>query len=439
MYACQRILPHMNTINKILNRSDVPQRAWASNDNRPPRDTRPLGLVCYRPVTWWQRRLLAALTPLAVGQLRLIFPHGESALLVGEQDGPVAQLHYHNWRPVRRLLLNGAVGFLETYGDGDWSSPDIAALLSLASSNRLVWEHALKGGAGARLANRLLHSLRPNSVRGSRRNIAAHYDLGNDFYRLWLDDSMTYSAALFAYEGQDLAAAQHNKYRALARSLQLQPGQRVLEIGCGWGGFAEFVAREYDVQVTALTISRAQHDAAVARIQAAGLQDRVTIKLQDYRDVVGQFDAIASIEMFEAVGEAFWPVYFAQLSALLKPQGRAGLQVITIDHEDFPRYRSRVDFIQKHIFPGGMLPSLPIMDQLGQTVGLSRTDSLSFGRDYGQTLNLWRQSFLANRGALADQGYEERFLRLWEIYFCYCEAGFETGQLDVHQLIYQKS
>ncbi|MBM3602994.1 MAG: class I SAM-dependent methyltransferase [Alphaproteobacteria bacterium] len=413
-----------------------------ANDNRRLRSTG------YRPTNWWQRRLLAALTPLATGQLRLIFPHGESALLQGTanhlgESSPTpaplsAQLHFHNWRPIRRLLLEGSVGFLESYGDGDWSSPDITALLRLASENRQAWSQALQGKWWVRLINRLHHGLRRNSRSGSRRNIAAHYDVGNDFYRLWLDDTMTYSAALFESPDQALADAQRAKYRALARALQLQPGQHVLEVGCGWGGFAVLAAQEFSVTVTALTISQAQYQAAQQRIVAAGLQDRVTVRLCDYRDVVGQYDAIASIEMFEAVGEAFWPVYFTKLYQLLKPGGRAGLQIITLNHADFPRYRTQVDFIQKHIFPGGMLPSLPILNQLTATAGLRPVFDRAFGQDYARTLQHWRQAFLANRGAIRAAGYDDIFLKLWEIYFCYCQAGFETGQLDVHHLVYQR-
>jgi cyclopropane-fatty-acyl-phospholipid synthase len=428
----------------LVNFQHTPARQQKiANDNRRLRSTG------YRPANWWQRRLLAALTPLAAGQLRLIFPHGESALLIGTSshqqdshqsaDSLSAQLQFHNWRPIRRLMLEGAVGFLESYGDGDWSSPDITALLRLASENRQAWSQALQGKWWVRQINRLHHGLRRNSRSGSRRNIAAHYDLGNDFYRLWLDDTMTYSAALFEQPDQSLAEAQRAKYRALARALQLQPGQQVLEVGCGWGGFAELAAQEFGVTVTALTISQAQYQAVVQRVAEAGLQDRIIVRLCDYRDVVGQYDAIASIEMFEAVGEAFWPVYFSKLHQLLKPSGRAGLQVITIDHADFPRYRNRVDFIQKHIFPGGMLPSLTILDNLTAAVGMQPVASHSFGQDYARTLQHWRQDFLANRTAISAAGYDERFLKLWEIYFCYCEAGFQTGQLDVHHLVYQQT
>jgi cyclopropane-fatty-acyl-phospholipid synthase len=280
----------------------------------------------------------------------------------------------------------------------------------------------------------LSHAFRGNSRRGSRKNIQAHYDLGNAFYELWLDPGMTYSAALFSSQNRSLEQAQTAKYEALARSIGLEASHSVLEIGCGWGGFAEFLGGVVGAKVKAITISKAQHDWASRRIFEQGLTERVDVSLVDYRDVVGRFDRVASIEMFEAVGEAYWPTYFQKISDLLAPGGRAGLQIITIADELFDDYRARPDFIQSYIFPGGMLPSLRSLKLETAAAGLAWTGMHRFALDYALTLRAWRERFQLAWGEINAMGFDERFRRLWLYYLGYCEAGFRTGRTDVVQL-----
>jgi cyclopropane-fatty-acyl-phospholipid synthase len=292
----------------------------------------------------------------------------------------------------------------------------------------------MAGNPVIRAYNYLLHLTRKSDRQGSRKNIHAHYDLGNRFYGLWLDPSMTYSSARFEGEGQALEAAQGQKYAALARSIDLKSGQSVLEIGCGWGGFAEFAAREVGARVTAITISQAQHDYARKRLFDQGLAEKAEIRLVDYRDVQGQFDRVASIEMFEAVGEAYWPAYFEKIHQVLTPGGRAGLQIITIRDEFFDHYRSQADFIQKYIFPGGMLPSESKLREQTDRVGLDWTGVTRFGQCYADTLAQWRTRFADAWEEIRNLGFDERFRRLWMFYLAYCEAGFRTERTNVIQL-----
>jgi len=280
---------------------------------------------------------------------------------------------------------------------------------------------------------RLRHKLRANTRTGSRRNIAAHYDLGNSFYAQWLDPSMTYSAACFETGEEELTTAQTNKFDSLAAILDLQPSDHVLEIGCGWGAFAIHIASRYGCRVTALTVSPSQAEWAREKVAEAGLSDRIEIRLQDYRDVTGQFDKIASIEMFEAVGEEYWPVFFESLSARLRPGGLAGLQVITIEDQRFESYRRNPDFIQMRIFPGGMLPSVGAFTQAASAVGLTLDHARMFGADYAETLKRWRESFEAAWPEIVPLGFDERFRRLWRYYLCYCEAGFRAQTISVGQ------
>jgi cyclopropane-fatty-acyl-phospholipid synthase len=284
-----------------------------------------------------------------------------------------------------------------------------------------------------RWLDRLRHRLRPNSRRGSRHNIAAHYDISNAFYGCWLDGAMTYSSALFRDGGETLEAAQLAKYHNLAHLLGLKPGQHVLEIGCGWGAFAIIAAKDYGCRVTAVTLSREQQAFAVQRVRAEGLESRVEVRLQDYRDVDGVFDRIASIEMFEAVGEAFWPAYWGVVRQRLKPGGVAALQVITIADDRFARYRRGADFIQCHVFPGGMLPSPSALRAEIAAAGLTLTDEERFGASYARTLEIWRQRFEAAWPEIRAHGFDERFRRLWLYYLAYCEAGFRTAAIDVAQ------
>jgi cyclopropane-fatty-acyl-phospholipid synthase len=367
------------------------------------------------------------------GRMRVRLPDGHM-LALGDGQGPEAELTAHDLRFARRVLMSGDIGFAEGFMAGEWGSPDLAALLTLLSANADRLMRVITGSPLAQAAHWFMHVTRANTRAGARRNIHAHYDLGNRFYSAWLDSTMTYSSARFAAAGQDLSEAQRNKYRALAQHLELERGDEVLEIGCGWGGFAEIAAGEYGARVTALTISEAQHDFARQRIEKAGLADQVEIRLQDYRDVEGAFDKVASIEMFEAVGERYWPAYFNKIAEVLKPGGKAALQIITIREDLFEAYRKRADFIQRYIFPGGMLPSLDRLRGEVERAGLAWRRLEAFGQSYADTLAEWRRRFTAKWEEIRPLGFDEKFKQLWAFYLSYCEAGFRSGRTDVVQL-----
>jgi cyclopropane-fatty-acyl-phospholipid synthase len=371
------------------------------------------------------------------GALVIDLPDRAGAIRLGA--GREARLSLHNWRALRRVLLSGDVGFAQGYLAGDWDTPDLAELLGGLARN---YEGLAAGLRGPRLSawvsnalQGLLHGLNRNTRAGSRRNILAHYDLGNAFYELWLDPSMTYSSALFAEAGENLQAAQDRKYARLAELAGVGPGDRVLEVGCGWGGFAEHAALQAGAEVTAITLSPAQQAYAEARLARSGAAASTKVRQQDYRAVEGRFDAVVSIEMFEAVGEAYWPDYFRMLHERLKPGGRAALQVITLREDLFDDYRRRPDFIQLHVFPGGMLPTESRLRAEAARAGLTVAPQswLAFGQDYARTLALWRERFEAAWPQIAGQGFDERFRRLWRYYLAYCEAGFRTGRTDVVQ------
>jgi cyclopropane-fatty-acyl-phospholipid synthase len=369
------------------------------------------------------------------GSLDVVDPHGRRHAFPGKTPGTHATLELRDWAVCADILRRGDIGFAETYFNGRWDSEDLTALLTLAAFNQQVIERALHGSWWATLAYRIRHLLRANTRSGSRRNIHAHYDLGNDFYRLWLDRGMTYSAALFAGDpGRSLEAAQTAKYQRILERLDVQPGDRILEIGCGWGGFAEHAAATRGCRVTGVTVSQAQLDYARARIAARGLQHLVELRLCDYRDLDGQFDHAVSIEMFEAVGERYWPRYFHALRERLAPGGRALVQTITIAESKFDRYRSGTDFIQQYIFPGGMLPSPSRFVEAAAAAGLLAGEQLRFGPDYAETLNRWHRGFMRASAAVEALGFDARFMRLWRFYLSYCEAGFHAGSTDVMQV-----
>ncbi|WP_445678706.1 class I SAM-dependent methyltransferase [Radicibacter daui] len=380
---------------------------------------------------WFTRRALhALLATLQAGRLTVHLPDGSRLDHAGRDAGPEAMLILHNWRPLRRLLIGGDTGFAEAYMEGDWTSPDLMALLELAARNIGALNDRLGGLWPLRLARRLAHLARPNSRSGSRRNIAAHYDLGNAFYAEWLDERMLYSAALYSDSGQTLEAAQAAKLARIRELLAVPAGARVLEIGCGWGALAADIGAE-GAHVTGLTLSREQHAHARAVMEKAGLQERVDIRLQDYRDVSGRFERIVSIEMIEAVGEAYWPTYFARLRECLAPGGRVVLQAITIAPERFEGYRRSADFIQSYVFPGGMLLTEGAIAEQGLEAGLKLVAKENFGIGYALTLADWRRRFHAAWPRIARLGFDERFRRLWDYYLCYCEAGFRAGTIDV--------
>jgi cyclopropane-fatty-acyl-phospholipid synthase len=373
---------------------------------------------------------------LKVGSLELRLPDGSSRLFRGAEPGPHATLVLKNGRVARRYLTGGGVGFAEGYIEGDWDTPDLATLLEVLSRNEDAWGESYFGGIGRRWLRRAQHLLfRANTRRGSRKNIYAHYDLGNAFFAAWLDPSMTYSSALFRTDSADLEEAQRAKYRQLAELIALGPGHRLLEIGSGWGAFAVTAAKEFGAKVTSITVSKAQAEYARARVFREGLAERVEILLEDYRDVKGRFDRIASIEMFEAVGERFWPTYFRSLRERLAPDGRAGLQLITIADRYFEAYRQNVDFIQAYIFPGGMLPSPGALALETCRAGLATESEVTFGQSYARTLALWNDRFQAAWPKVREQGFDERFRRLWTYYLAYCEAGFRTRSIDVLQTV----
>ena len=369
------------------------------------------------------------------GRLTVLLPGGARHLLEGRRPGPSATLDIRDYRFARRVLASGDIGFAEGYMVGEWETPDLSGLLEALARNQDNFRRLTGGHPLMKAIHWLSHRMNRNSRSGSRKNIHAHYDLGNAFYAAWLDASMTYSSARFPDRRLPLEAAQREKYAALARSMDLRPDQSVLEIGCGWGGFAEFAAREVGARVTGITISREQYDFARQRMFAAGLSERADIQLIDYRDVNGRFDRVASIEMFEAVGEEYWPAYFAKIRDVLEPDGRAGLQIITIADAVFASYRKRTDFIQKYIFPGGMLPSEEVLKPVAAAAGLAWGTVERFGQDYAETLKLWDERFQAAWGDIRRiSAFDERFRRLWRFYLAYCEAGFRTARTNVIQL-----
>ena len=371
------------------------------------------------------RTVFELLEKLQGGLLEVRLPDGSSALFGDGEAGVTLQVH--DEAMFGQVLARGDIGLAEAYLDGEWDSPDVTALLALLARNRDALRDAVYGSWRQLLAARLRHWFNRNSRAGSKRNIMAHYDLGNDFYRLWLDPSMSYSSALFdGTSDQPLQAAQDAKYRRILSRLAAEPGQRVLEIGCGWGGFAEMATHD-GLAVTGLTLSPAQLAWARQRVPSADL------RLQDYRDTAERFDHVVSIEMFEAVGERWWPTYFRTVANALKPEGRAVIQSITIRDDLFATYRRGTDFIQQYIFPGGMLPSRAEFRAQAARQGLVVRDEYAFGVDYARTLALWRDAFDAKWPQIAALGFDEPFRRLWRLYLSYCEAGFLAGNIDVVQ------
>ena len=370
----------------------------------------------------------------AVGVWEIVIPSGRKLVIRGRDPGPTGTLVVKDFRFVGRVMAGGDIGFAEGFMAGEWDTPDLSALLEVLSLNYDCIRRLTVGNPFMRIVNNITHFMRRNSRAGSRKNIHAHYDLGNQFYETWLDPSMTYSSARYEKPGQELSAAQRNKYRTLAESIGLERDQTVLEIGCGWGGFAEYAAREVGARVTGITISQEQYDYARKRLFTQGLADKTDIRMVDYRDVEGRFDRVASIEMFEAVGEEYWPAYFGKIHDVLVPGGRSGLQIITIDDEHFDSYRRRTDFIQKYIFPGGVLPSEVALKPVIDKAGLQWSSVARFGQDYADTLAEWHVRFEAAWNEIQPLGFDERFRKLWAFYLSYCEAGFRTGRTDVIQL-----
>jgi cyclopropane-fatty-acyl-phospholipid synthase len=368
------------------------------------------------------------------GQVDFVLPDGRRFRAKGADPFPVAEIHINNADLFARLIRDGDLGFSDAYLDDWWSTPDLQAFMDVVHANEDIYD-SFPGMGLVRKYESLRFWLQRNSKKQARKNISYHYDLGNDFYKLWLDDTMTYSSALFE-DGpqQSLEAAQTAKYASMVDQMGVEPGDHVLEIGCGWGGFAEYAAKERGLKVTCLTISKEQFKYAKERIEKAGLSDLVDLKLQDYRDERGVYDGIASIEMFEAVGEKYWPSYFNTLRDRLKPGKLATLQIITVQDRRWKVYKRGVDFIQKYIFPGGMLPSPTVLRQQVEKAGLAVEKSIEFGKSYNLTLRRWHETFNEKWDDIAAMGFDERFKRMWNFYLTSCASTFDSGNCDVTQI-----
>ena len=387
----------------------------------------------------WFPIVFRVISGLKYGALEWRMPDGRRFRVEGAEPGPEPRIIVRDPRMFGRIIRGGNLGFCEAYLDGMFDAePDLQELTDLLLLNNDQVLHSLPGRLAARVVNRVQHWLNRNSRSGSRRNIAAHYDLSNAFYEQWLDPSMTYSSALFERDDMTLEEAQRAKYRSICDRMELRQGDHVLEIGCGWGGFAEYAARERGARVTGLTLSKEQLDFAQARMQREGLSEQVDLHLRDYRDERGRYDGIASIEMFEAVGESYWPSYFETVRERLAPGGRASLQIITIDDRLFDDYRRGVDFIQKYIFPGGMLPSLAALQAQTKAAGLEWIDRLDFGESYSRTLREWRTRFHAAwgdiEGLVGARPFDADFRRLWDLYLTSCASCFLAGTTNVTQI-----
>lgn len=368
------------------------------------------------------------------GRLDIGLEDGRVFRAEGAAPGPVARIDIHNDDVFARLVRDGYLGFCDAYLDGWWSTPDLQAFMDLINTDNDEMYNGYPGQKIVELYEKLRFWLQRNTKKQALKNISYHYDLGNDFYALWLDETMTYSSAIFESGQESLEKAQIAKYASMVDQMGVKPGDHVLEIGCGWGGFAEYAAKERGLKVTGLTISREQLVYAQTRIDKAGLGDQVTFKLQDYRDETGLYDGIASIEMFEAVGEKYWPVYFDTVRARLKVGAQATLQIITVSDQRFEIYRNDVDFIQKYIFPGGMLPSPSALRQQVENAGLRVKQSVEFGESYSQTLRRWHNTFNEKWDDIASLGFDARFRRMWNFYLTSCAGAFLTGNCDVTQI-----
>lgn len=384
------------------------------------------------------RTFLGLLEKIRVGHLELKSPDGSTMLFKGESAGPHASIQIRDWSAIGNILKSGDIGLAEAYRDQKIDTPDLLSLLLLGLENQDILEKALHGDFWGTVFYRLRHLMNRNTRSGSKKNIHAHYDIGNDFYRLWLDPSMTYSSALFSSGQESLEEAQYQKYERLLDMLDIRRGDHLLEIGCGWGALAEHAARTRGCYVTGISLSKEQLEWARNRVIGTPAEGKTHFQFLDYRDLIGKYDAIVSIEMFEAVGQSYWPSYFRKVSESLRPGGRAAIQTITIDNNRFDDYQRGTDFIQQYIFPGGMLPSPDRFESEVKSAGLKVNDFHGFGLDYAKTLRLWRENFESVVNDVRAQGFDEAFIRLWRFYFCYCEAGFLTKRTDVYQALVSK-
>ena len=375
---------------------------------------------------------------LETGRLDIKLADGRVFRTTGNQPGPAALIEIHNNDCFARLIREGDLGFSDAYLEGWWSTPDLQIFMDLILDRNEGVFDGFPGAGLVRTFEKIRHWLNGNSKRQARKNISFHYDLGNDFYKKWLDETMSYSSALFKDGQEPTEKAQIRKYESMVNMMDVKPGDHVLEIGCGWGGFAEYAAKERGLNVTGLTISQEQHDYAVERMKKLGLSDKVNIVMRDYRDETGVYDGIASIEMFEAVGEQYWPTYFKTIRDRLKPGAKAALQIILISENRFQAYRKGVDFIQKYIFPGGMLPSPNALNQQIEMAGLIRESSVEFAKSYSQTLRRWHSTFNNKWDDIHQMGFDDRFRNMWNFYLTSCASAFEYGNCDVTQVAISK-
>ena len=390
--------------------------------------------------TSWQERLLTGiLKNIEFGSIKITTPRNKILEFTGSKEGPNADIQLKSWRVLIRTIWGGHTYFFESFRRGEWETSDLYALLLFGELNETSVDKVMKSTIWRRLIEQVLHKLNQNSRKGSKRNIAAHYDLGNSFYQLWLDKSMTYSSALFEGQTTCLSEAQRQKYLRIANKIELKEGDKLLEIGCGWGGFAEIAAKEYGCQVTGLTLSKEQASSCKKRLKDSGIERKVDIRLEDYRDVKGLYDKIVSIEMLEAVGEKFWRRYFESIRDRLAPGGKAAIQTITIKDDCFESYKKNPDFIQQFIFPGGMLPTPSAVKHNVEAVGLKLTDTFYFGKSYIKTLHLWDQEFKKEWSRIEELGFDTNFKNTWTYYLNYCAAGFQSGRINVGQFLIQKS
>jgi cyclopropane-fatty-acyl-phospholipid synthase len=384
------------------------------------------------------RRVFDLMGKLNSGRVDFVLPDGRRFRAEGKSSGPVAEVTINNPEVFARLIREGDLGFSDAYLDGWWTTPDLQTFMDFIHADNDDMYDGFSGIAIVRAWEKARFWFQSNSKRQALKNISHHYDLGNDFYSLWLDDTMTYSSALFNTGQESLENAQIAKYASMIDQMGVKPGDHVLEIGCGWGGFAEYAAKERGLKVTGLTISKEQLLYARKRIKNNGLEGKVDLKLQDYRDETGVYDGVASIEMFEAVGQKYWPIYFETIKHCLKPGKQATLQIITVHDARWDVYRKSVDFIQKYIFPGGMLPSPTVLRQEVNKAGLRVHHSIEFGKSYSQTLRRWFDVFNDQWDTINDMGFDDRFRRMWNFYLTSCAATFESGNCDVTQITLQK-
>ncbi|MGB1235393.1 MAG: class I SAM-dependent methyltransferase [Planktomarina sp.] len=369
-----------------------------------------------------------------VGRLDVVLNDGRRFRAEGSKPGPVAEVMIHDDGVFARLLREGQLGFCDAYLDGEWSTPDLQAFMDYFHAGNDALFDGFPGQKLVQWYEQFRFWMQRNNKAQAKKNISYHYDLGNNFYGLWLDDTMTYSSAIFETGQESMEAAQTAKYKSMVDQMGVKDGDHVLEIGCGWGGFAEYAAKERGLKVTCLTISKEQFKFAEERIAKAGLSDMVTFKLQDYRDETGVYDGIASIEMFEAVGEKYWPSYFNTVHDRLKPGAQATLQIITVADDRFELYRNTIDFIQKYIFPGGMLPSMKVLKEQASTAGLQFVKSIGFAQSYSTTLRRWHDDFNGKWDQVQTMGFDDRFRRMWNFYLTSCASTFSSENCDVIQI-----